>query len=129
MEHFEYKAFNASKIEAGLIHIVFKKVKKLTRNDVKEIHDCYKQLASNKGLYVIISFSGFIPMSEEAMQEGKRLEQISKVNATAYVFKNAAMRLAFKFFHTFYRPKRKISVFKSKEEALKWLRKLKKANA
>lgn len=125
-DHCEFPAFEGHRIHDNIIHIELKKVKKLTAEDVRQIYDCYEKCGGKNGVFVMVSFKGYFPLSDEAMGEAKKLEKLNYVKATAYVVKSSSFRLGIKFFMNFYKPNRPMNIFGKREDALAWLKKEKK---
>lgn len=125
-DHCEFPAFEGHRIQDNIIHIELKKIKKMTAEDVMQMYDCFEKCGGENGVYVLVSFKGYVPMSDEAMDEAKKQESQKFVKATAFVIKTAALRVGIKFFMNFYKPKRPMSIFGKKDEALVWLKKEKK---
>ena len=122
----DFPAFTGCQIEDNIVHIQMKKVKKLTGEDVAQVYDCFKECGGAEGVFVLITFKGYIPMSDEAMAEAKRNPFQKNVHANAYVIQTAAFRVAIKFFMTFYKPKQPIYICDSKAEGIAWLKQKKK---
>ena len=122
----DFPAFTGYRIEDNIIHIEMKKVKKLISDDVVQIYDCFEKCGREKGVFVLITFKGYIPMSDEAMNEAKRNKLQKNVHANAFVIQTAAFRVAIKFFMTFYKPKQPIYICDSKAEGIAWLKQKKK---
>ena len=118
----EFPAFTAYLLENYMVHIEFKKVKKLSAQDVQEVFNCHKKIGQGKKVFVLVTFSGFIPMSDEAMEQAKKNAAAELQAATAYVVNNVALRMSIKFFMNFYKPKHPITISGSKAEALVWLK-------
>ena len=125
-DHCEFPAFEGHRIQDNIIHIKLKKVKKMTAEDVTQIYDCFEKCEGANGVYVLVSFKGYVPMSDEAMHEAKKQESQRFVRATAFVIKTAALRVGIKFFMNFYKPKHPMNIFGKKDEAVVWLKKMKK---
>lgn len=124
--HCEFPAFEGHRIQDNIIHIELKKIKKMTAEDVLQMYDCFEKCGEKNGVYVLVSFKGFVPMSDEAMDEAKKREIQKLVKATAFLIKTAALRVGIKFFMNFYKPKRPMNIFGKKDEAVAWLKKEKK---
>lgn len=122
----DFPAFVATRIQSNILHVSLKKIKKLTVKDVEDIYGYFRICGGENGVFVIVSFSGFIPPSEEAMIAAKKQSNQKYVNAMAYVISSAAPRLGVKFFMNFYRPKYPTDIFATQKEALNWILKEKK---
>jgi hypothetical protein len=120
----EYSAFSAERIDDNILHVNLRKVKKLTSEDVALMYKCFKE-CSPGGVYVIVTFSGYMPLSEEAMDEAKKPANQKHIKAMAYVIRSSALRIMAKFFMNFYRPNYKSGIFNTKSEALVWVKKIK----
>lgn len=120
-EKCDFPAFTGHRLDDDMIHIEFKKIKKLTAEDVGQIFDCHEKVGSGKKVYVLVTFSGFIPMSNDAMEEAKKQNKRNTNAATAYVVGNVALRLGINFFMNFYKPKHPIHIAKTKSAGLNWL--------
>lgn len=127
-EKCDFPAFTGYRLGPNLLHVDFKKVKKLTAEDVLQVFGCYDKVGDGKMVYVLVTFNGFIPMSNDAMAEAKKLSKEKSNAATAYVVGNVALRLGINFFMNFYRPAYPVSISRTKAEALAWLEAQKKAN-
>lgn len=127
-EKCDFPAFTAYRLDACVLHVELKKVKKLTAKDVTQIFECYDKVGGGKKVYVLVTFNGFIPMSNDAMAEAKKQSKKNRSAATAYVVANVALRMGINFFMNFYRPSFPISIFRTKTDALAWLDAQKKAN-
>ena len=124
----EFDSFSAHCLDVDILHIDFKKVKKLRAQDVEDIYVCHRKLGNGNKIYVLVTFRGFVPMSDEAMAEAKKQGKDEVQAAVAYVIKNFASRMGLKFFMNFYKPKYPINVTATKSEALAWLKKQKRLN-
>jgi len=122
-DHCEFPSFEGHRIQDNIIHIELKKIKKMTAEDVAQMYDCFEKCGGENGVYVLVSFKGYVPMSNEAMDEAKKQESQKFVRATAFVIKTAALRVGIKFFMNFYKPKRPMNIFGKKDEAVAWLKK------
>ncbi len=119
----EYPSFIGHRIQDNIVFIELKKIKKMTAQDVSEIFECFQKCGNEYGVYVLVTFKGYIPLSDEAMEEAQKEENRRIVKATAFVIKSTALRLGIKFFMNFYKPKQSINIFGTKEEAIIWLKK------
>jgi hypothetical protein len=117
----DFPAFTAHRIPDNILHIALKKVKKLTAPDVSQIYDCYKEFNGDAGAFVLVTFAGYIPLSDEAMAEANKLQNQKYIRAMAYVIKSSALRIGAKFFMNFYKPKYPTDIFGTKAEAMAWL--------
>lgn len=122
----DFPAFTGYRLDDRMLHVEFKKVKKITADDVSQIFECYGKVGEGKKVFVMVSFNGFIPMSNDAMAEAKKQGKRNRNAATAYVVTNAAVRMGINFFMNFYRPKYPINISKTKSEAIAWLHAQKK---
>jgi hypothetical protein len=117
----DFPAFTAHQLPSNVLHIALKKVKKLTSADVSQMYDCYKKYNGSRGAFVLVTFSGYFPLSDDAMIEANKPQNQKIVKAMAYVIKSSALRIGAKFFMNFYKPKYSSSVFGTKPEAITWL--------
>ena len=124
----DFPAFTAYRLDDDMVHIELKKVKELTKGDVEEIYNCHKKIGEGRKVYVMVTFSGYIPMSDEAMAQAKKSNTDKMHAATAYVVKNIALRVGIKFFMAFYKPKHSINICSNKSEAIAWLKQERKKN-
>ena len=122
----DFPAFSGQRILDNIIHIEMKKVKELTSSDVETLYDCFEKCGGEKGVFVLVTFMGYIPMSDDAMAEAKKQENQKFVKATCFVIKSTALRVGIKFFMNFYKPKHKMNILATKEEGIAWLKKEKK---
>ena len=122
----DFPAFIASRIQDNFIHIEMKKIKKLTSSDVAQMYECFRRGGDGKGVFALVSFKGYIPMSDDAMAEARKPENQKHVRATAYVIRSAAFRVAIKFFMNFSKPKHPLNIFGTKIAALAWLEQMQK---
>lgn len=127
-EKCDFPAFTAYRVDEDMLHIEFKKVKKLTAEDVSQVFECYGKVGNGKKVYSLVTFNGFIPMSDDAMAEAKKQNRKNSQAAAAYVVTNVALRLGINFFMNFYSPKYPINISKSKTEAIAWLNAQKRLN-
>ena len=123
----DFSAFTAYCLENNILHIEFKKVKKLAAKDVEEVFSCYDKIGKGKKVYSLVTFKSFIPMSDEAMQEAKKQNKKNLSGAAVYVVHNFALRMSIKFFMNFYKPKHPINITPTKSEAISWLKQQMKA--
>jgi len=119
----DFNAFTGHRIHDNLIHIEFKKIKKLTSLDVSQVYECFEKFGSEHGVYVMATFKGYIPLSDEAMAEAKKKKNEKYVKATAFVIRTIAFRVGIKFFINFFKPKHKINILGTKVDAIAWLKK------
>lgn len=122
----DFPAFKAYCLEDYILHIEFKKIKELNAKDVEQVYECHKKIGGSKDAYVLVTFSGYIPLSDEAMTYAKKKSKESPSAATAYVVKNFALRIGIKFFMNFYKPGNLINICTSKAEGISWLKSQKK---
>ena len=127
-ETYDFPAFTAYCLEDDILHIELKKVKKLTAKDVEDIFSCHEKIGSGNKVYVLVTFNGFIPLSDEAMAEAKKQGKRNLQAGTAYVVHNFALRMGINFFMNFYKPKYPMTIVPSKAAALSWLKLQKKGN-
>jgi hypothetical protein len=117
----DFPAFTAHLLQNNILHIALKKVKKLTALDVSQIYDCYKKFNDGEGVFVLVTFAGYIPLSDEAMEEANKLQNQKYIRAMAYVIESSALRIGAKFFMNFYKPKYPTDIFGTKPKAIAWL--------
>lgn len=123
MHHqYDFPAFAAYRLDDNMVHIEMKKIKKLTGEDVEQIYDCHKKIGEGRKVYVLVTFSGYIPISDEAMTQAKKSSKQEIQAATAYVVNNFALRIGVKFFINFYKPKYPINICGNKAEGISWLK-------
>ena len=122
----DFPAFTAYCLGEQMLHIDMKKVKKLTALDVEQIYSCHEKIANGKKVYRLITFHGFIPMSDDAMAEAKKQSKRKMEGASAFVVSNFALRMSINFFMSFYKPQYPINICATKAEAVKWLTSVKK---
>ena len=127
----DFPAFSGQRIQDNIVLIEVKKIKQMTAADVTQIYDCFKECGGEEGVFVMVTFKGYIPLSDDAMEEAKKQASQNQktVRATSFVIKSAAFRISIKFFMNFYKPKNKMHICGSKEESLAWLKKEKKLQA
>lgn len=125
-EKCDFPAFVATELDANILHINMKKVKKLTSSDVSQIYDCYRKFKNQDGVLVLVTFDGYFPMSSDAMNEASRLQNQKIVRGMAYVIRSTALRVGAKFFMTFYKPTYPTDIFATKTKAVAWLKKQKR---
>ena len=129
-EQCDFPAFTAYRLEENMLHVEMKKVKELTSRDVEQIYECHHKIGNGNKVYVLVTFQGYIPMSDEAMTQAKKNSSVDQITAaTAYVVKNIALRISVKFFMNFYKPKHPMTIWGTKQEAIAWLKLEKKKNA
>ncbi len=124
----DFPAFTGYRLGEGMLHVEFKKVKKLTAEDIRQVFECHEKVGNGNKVYVLVTFSGCIPMSNDAMAEAKKQNERSANTsaATSYVVGNVVLRLGINFFMNFYKPKHPINISRNKAEALAWLTAMKK---
>jgi len=127
-EQCDFPAFTAYRLDEDMVHIALKKIKQLTALDVQQIYSCHDKMGNGKRVYVLATFEGFIPLSDDAMVEAKKEGKRSPQAATACVVNNYALRVAIKFFMNFYKPDYPIHISSTKKEAIAWLKQQKKKN-
>ena len=127
-EQFDFPAFTGYRIEDNIVHIAFKKINELKASDVAEVFECFEKCGAENGVYVMITFNGYIPLSDEAMGEAKGNKAQKNVRANAFIVKSFALRIGIKFFMNFYKPKHSIYICGEKPEALAWLKQERKKN-
>jgi hypothetical protein len=124
----DFPAFTAHRLGDEVLHIEMKKVKKLFGKDVEQIYDCHLKIGKGKDIYLLVTFQGYIPMSDDAMAEAKKQGKSHKQAAAAYVVENSAIRMGIKFFINFYKPNYPIIISAKKSEAISWLLQQKNGN-
>ena len=124
----DFPAFTAYRLGDDMVHIEMKKVKELTGADVEQIYSCHKKIGEGRKVYVLVTFAGYIPMSDDAMAQAKKSESVNLQGATAYVINSFAMRIGAKFFMNFHKPKYPTNIFSKKDGAIAWLKQVKEAN-
>lgn len=127
-EKCDFPAFTAHRLEEDMLYIELKKVKQLTATDVEQIYNCYEEIGNGKKVFVLVTFKGFVPMSDGAMKEAKKQSKKNAQAAVAYVVGNVALRLGINFFMNFYKPPFPIHISKTKAAAISWLNAQKKGN-
>jgi hypothetical protein len=127
-EQCDFPAFTAYCLEENILHTEMKNVKELSAKDVEQINDCYLKIGNGKKVYVLVTFQGFIPLSDKAMKAANENKVQNMRGATAYVVDNLAQRLGVRFFMSFYKHKFPIAIFGTKDKAITWLRQEKKKN-
>ena len=125
----DFPAFTAYCLEDNILHVEMKKINQLTEKDVEQIFECHEKIGNGTPAYVLVTFAGYIPMSDEAMAYSKKRSKETPTAATSYVVNNFALRIGVKFFMNFHKPKYPINICGSKEEAISWLRQEKKKNS
>jgi hypothetical protein len=127
-EQCDFPAFTAYRLEENILHIEMKKVNGLSAKDVWQINDCHLKIANGSKIYLLVTFQGFIPLSDEAMKVANKNKAQNIHGATAYVVDNLAIRIGIKFFMNFHKHKYPVTIFGTKPEAIRWLRQEKRKN-
>lgn len=127
-EQCDFPAFTAYCLEDNILHTAMKNVKELSAKDVEQIHDCYLKIGNGNKVYVLVTFQGYIPMSDEAMEMANKNKAQNIHGATAYVVGNLAIRIGIRFFMNFHKHKYPVTIFGTMPEAISWLRQEKKKN-
>lgn len=119
-------SYTLTVIESCLLHLEFKKDKMLSAVDVNKLFTIYKKNLKRKKLFMMITFKGFLPLSDEAMARAVN-KRIAKMHAaSAFVIKRNFHRMGMDFFLNFYKPSYPIRIFSTNTAALAWLRKQKR---
>ena len=122
----DFSAFTAHCLEDNILHLDFKKIKNLTAKDVQEVFTCYEKIGSGSKIYALVTFNGFIPMSDDAMAEAKKQSKRNLQAATAFVVRNFALRMSINFFAKFYMQSYPITITATIPEGISWLKHQKK---
>src|ERR1035437_2433183 len=124
----DFPAFTAYRLEENILHTAMKNVKELSAKDVEQIQDCYLKIGDGNNVYVLVTFQGYIPLNDEAMEMANKNKAQNIHGATAYVVDNLAIRIGIRFFMNFHKHKYPVTIFGTRPEALSWLRQEKKKN-
>lgn len=123
----EFPSFYLSLIEEGIVHIEMKKIKELTFTDIIQIYDEIENIGNGKKMCLLVTFNEFISSQGTKVPQYATSARAKKlVIATAYVIHSVAMALALKFFISFHKQVFPRRVFKDRNKALEWLRRMRK---
>lgn len=116
-KEYNKRSFLARVSSDNVLFIEFKKVNELFVEDMKEVNTFFKEEKGSGTTYVVVSFKGFLPMKDDVMEEVKNQRKDLKDVVTICVVKNVGIRLAVKFFMSFYKTSHPIFIVSNQNEA------------
>jgi len=119
----ELKSCSISKYSDHIILIKFKDGAEVLLEDAIEIRDESIKLFKGERFLALIDASDILgSVTHDAREYFAKDEKLTEVRmAQAIVVNNLAISLLANFYITFNKPERKAKIFKSVEEAVKWL--------
>lgn len=110
--------------EENILRLKITTCSQIERQDVEDVFEAYKKFGvgpQNKVLQLMDGRETYFSFSPEAKDRAAELGP-SYFIASALVNDSFAIRLMFNFFVSIYKPKVPFKIFKSEEEAVKWLK-------
>jgi len=106
----------------SILHIKMFEDAKMDLENTVEHYDLIKSLTSGKKHLVLVDATHFFSIDEKALQYAAQPETTKNRIATAYFTTHLGNRFTTNFFKTFYKPNLPVQSFKTKQEALEWLK-------
>ncbi len=106
----------------SILHIKLREGAKITLDNCRQHYELIRKITENKKHVSLVDATNFFTIDKEALRLSSASKTRGNLIATAYYTTNLANRLTTNFFIAFYRPAFPISLFKTKEEALAWLK-------
>ncbi|MCW3075935.1 MAG: hypothetical protein JWO32_544 [Bacteroidetes bacterium] len=117
----EIAIMNFDEAEA-ILHIEMVSGAEMTLENTIEHYRIIKRLTANKEYAALINAANYFAIDKEALKYGSLQNAIGKRTASAHYNISDANRLTVNFFKTQYKPQIPVGSFKSKAEALLWLK-------
>jgi len=124
-EFIEIRAGKARLLDDDIIEIIISANYETTIEDVDEFNGIVSELTKGRPYYVLTVTQQGSSSSKEAKEYAAQESFRKNVVAQAIVISNIAIRLMATAYMRVNRPKQKIKLFNSRDEALRWIRLLK----
>jgi hypothetical protein len=123
----DFPFFTIEEIDDGIVHIHIKEMEELRVEDVAQIYDVIEKIGGGKKVGILSTFDGLISSYKKGVPRyasSARAQEL--VLATAYVTDSLAMRMMVRFFLNFHKHKIPRRIFPNREQAMDWLRQMRK---
>lgn len=108
----------------GIVYVLFKDDCTLDIDLQMRLLEHYNDMAGGKLMPFIFMAAENVSITKEARDNAVKIEDISKIGASAVIVTNLAYKLIANFYLKFNKPKRPFKVFSNEEEAVAWLQTL-----
>jgi hypothetical protein len=106
----------------GIVHVFYLSHSEVDVDDKKEHHAAFAELTGGVKHPFLIRAGDHVSFTREARNYGSRMEEHQPFLAFALVATTAAYQLMANFYFQFHKPAMPYKVFRSDEEAMKWLK-------
>ena len=121
MEKVSHDKFIIKRIKDNLLSLEIYENEIIDADDIHLIYQGYDKLVGNKEYVVAVYGNAFSSISDEARTIAAKQYASAKRKKVALISDNLAHVIIVKFFIMWNKPKTSIKVFKSEENAFKWL--------
>lgn len=118
------KSATISLLENNIIQVETTADYEASIDDIKEINNETSLMAADQKYLILVLTNQGASATSEAREYAAKESVRKNLIAEAIVIKNIALRLAATVYMKVNRPKQRIKLFNSKNEALKWLREI-----
>lgn len=109
----------------GIVYLLFKDDCTLDIDLQMRLLEHYHDITGGKLMPFIVMAAENVSISKEARDNAVKIEDISMIGASAVIATSLPYKLIANFYLKFNKPKRPFKVFRTEEEAVKWLKTLK----
>lgn len=106
----------------GIVHVFYLSYSDVDVEDKKEHHAAFAEITGGIKHPFLINAGDHVSFTREARNYGSRMEKHQPFKAFALVARTAAYMLMANFYFQFHKPAMPYRIFRSEEEALKWLK-------
>ena len=124
LETKEHPSFTAYVRSDGIVHFEMKDIKDYTIEILMEQIQFLSEISKGKKFPLMLAFTSYHGPNKETMRYAASDGNLKYAKAIAVVVDSLASRLRSNFYLTFFKPKTPTKLFNSKEEAIKWLKKI-----
>lgn len=109
-------------LDDGIVNVLYLDGAEITPEIKYEMHLVFLQITEGKNHPFIFESAGSLWYSKEGREYARELEEKQPYLAVAMIAPSLGFRLLADFYAKIYKPEKPYKVFKSREEAIDWLR-------
>jgi hypothetical protein len=121
VEHVALDCADIYLLESGMIRYEFREAYMVDVKDIQEMSATRSRMAGQTKRKILILTSRYMSITPQGRAYNVNEHRKKHTLAEAYVITNLATRIAANFYHLFNRPPIPVKMFKTEQEALKWL--------
>lgn len=107
----------------GIIHVYIKENTRITRELQDRMIESYWKV-TDKRCPFIFEAGAFVSITKKGRENAILIEEKSPVDGTALIASNLGQKILTDYYYKINKPKRPLKVFRTKDEAITWLKTL-----